>query len=177
MANHYVTCVYCHQKFDREKEPTAQVASRRYAHASCLEAHKNDLPKEEQDFADLEEYIKKIFKVEQLSQKIRNQISKFIQEEDYTYYGILMSLTYFFSVKNNSTEKANGGIGIVPYIYKEAEEFYSRIYAANKENEEREIIQSQQVKIKIKDPQREIRKKNTFSFLDLDNNEEGNFGK
>lgn len=31
---------------------------------------------------------------------------------------------YFFDIKQNSIEKANNGIGIVPYIYEEANQYF-----------------------------------------------------
>jgi hypothetical protein len=43
---------------------------------------------------------------------------------EYTYSGIKRTLEYFYEVKKNSIEKANGGIGIVPWVYEEAKRYY-----------------------------------------------------
>ena len=55
---HMVTCVYCKEKFDRDKVPTTQVSQRRYAHQECAEKHEQELSQEEKDLKKLEEYIK-----------------------------------------------------------------------------------------------------------------------
>ena len=33
---HFVTCVYCGTRFDRDKEEYAAISARRYAHAACM---------------------------------------------------------------------------------------------------------------------------------------------
>jgi hypothetical protein len=43
---------------------------------------------------------------------------------NYTYSGIHRSLEYFYEVKGNSLDKANGGIGIVPFVYQDAYNYY-----------------------------------------------------
>ena len=42
----------------------------------------------------------------------------------YTYKGMFFSVKYFFEIKKNSWDKANGAIGIVPYVYKEATDYW-----------------------------------------------------
>lgn len=44
-----------------------------------------------------------------------------------TYKGIYLSLKYWYDVKKNGIERSNGGIGIVPYIYKEASAYWKQI--------------------------------------------------
>lgn len=47
-----------------------------------------------------------------------------MQDYNYTYSGILRTLKYVFEVKNGDLSKANGGIGIVPWKYQEAYNYY-----------------------------------------------------
>jgi hypothetical protein len=76
---------------------------------------------------------------------------------------------YFYEVKGNSIEKANNGIGIVPYIYKDAYNYYYSIWEANQKNKDKTAadLQIQQQVVHIKSPERpQKRKRRLFSFLD-----------
>ena len=62
MAVRMVKCKYCGIQFDRNAEPFVEVSARRYAHKACADKHQAAIPQDEQDYAALETYIKKIFK-------------------------------------------------------------------------------------------------------------------
>ena len=47
---------------------------------------------------------------------------------------MLGTLVYWYEIKNAPLDKANGGIGIVPYIYEQAKEYYAKINEANSLN-------------------------------------------
>ena len=47
--------------------------------------------------------------------------------QGYTYRGMYLSLKYFYEIKKGNIEKANGGIGIIPYIYSEAKAYYTKV--------------------------------------------------
>ena len=116
----------------------------------------------------------KLFKEDYVNPRVRKQINTFIEEYQYTYSGIRKSLVYFFEVKGNPIERANGGIGIVPYVYKDAYNYYYSIWEANQKNEHKlveEYVPQEKV-ITIPVPQRKIKKRKLFSFLD----EEGTHG-
>ena len=165
---HLVTCVYCGKKFDRDKLPYQAVSARRYAHIECFKQEEAKQKKIEQDKTNLEAYIMKIFGETYINDRVRKQINTFIQEYDYTYSGIHKALTYFFEVKGNSIEKANGGIGIVPYVYKDAYNYYYSIWLANQKNEyvkpEDFVIPVREVHIPV--PQRKVKQRKLFTFLD-----------
>ena len=109
---HYVTCIYCHKKFDRDRIPFVQVKNKRYAHSECHQEVENSISQEEIDKQELENYILKLLNISYLDPKIRKQLKQYIEEYNFTYSGILKSLIYFYEVKGNSVDKANGGIGI-----------------------------------------------------------------
>ncbi len=109
---HSVICVYCGEKFDRDKEPAVQINNRRYAHKKCAEKYGQQKTKEERDLEELERYIKKLFNVSYINAKIRKQLLEYRKEYNYTYSGILKTLIYWYEKKGNSIEDANGGIGI-----------------------------------------------------------------
>lgn len=165
---HTVTCVYCKERFDRDRIPFKQVSSRRYAHLGCYEREEAKVQKELGDKEKLEEYIMKMFGESYINPRIRKQIKQYVEEYEYTYSGILKSLTYFFEVKGNSIEKANGGIGIVPYVYKDAYNYYYSLWLAQQKNEhfkpEEYIPVVREIHIPI--PQRNIHKRQLFTFLD-----------
>ena len=114
-----IKCYYCGKTFDRDKLPYVQVSAKRYAHQECSLTEEEKRNKEEQDKCDLENYIMQLFKTDYVDARIHKQIKQYREEYNYTYSGIRKALVYFFEIKGNSIEKANGGIGIVPYVYKE----------------------------------------------------------
>lgn len=136
---HIVTCPYCHKKFDRDKIEFVQISAKRYAHPKCYQEKENNKTQEEKDREELESYIIKLFKEPYLNARIKKQIKDFQAEYKYTYSGMLKTLIYWYEVKGNSIEKANGGIGIIPYVYKDALNYYYSLYLAAIANEGKEI--------------------------------------
>ena len=110
MAAHYVTCVYCKERFNRDTEPTIQISARRYAHKECAEKFHIEKTQEEKDLESLEQYVMKLFDESYVNARIRKQIKDYRQEYNYTYSGMLKTLIFWFEVKGNSIDKANGGI-------------------------------------------------------------------
>lgn len=55
-------------------------------------------------------------------------MNDYIREYQYTYSGMLKALVYFYEVKGNNKNKANGGIGIIPFIYKDAYNYYYNLW-------------------------------------------------
>lgn len=80
-----------------------------------------------QDSMNLQDYICQLFAYKKPGPRVQTQIKTFTQEYGYTYSGIQKALVYFFEVKKNTIQKSNGGIGIVPYIYDEAQEYYRKL--------------------------------------------------
>lgn len=116
----------------------------------------------------LEKYIMKMFNETYVNARVRKQINTYIADYNYTYSGILKALIYFFEIKGNSIDKANGGIGIVPYVYKDAYNYYYNLWLANQKNNDKIIEEYVPIikEVKIPVPQRKIKKRNLFSFLD-----------
>lgn len=166
MAKHMVKCYYCGKMFDANAEPFIKPSSRRYAHAACPEGP-NAINKDKED---LENYIKQLFGIDSISMKIKRQIDKYHQENNYSYSGMKKSLVYFYEVRGNSLEKSRGGVGIIPYIWDEALMYYRAIWEAQQQNKDVQI--SEYIlptrEVRIGSPQREImgRKKNSFAFLE-----------
>jgi len=166
---HTVKCAVCGQHFDRDKEPFVQIANRRYAHKKCADKSEEEKTKEQQDKKTLEEYIKYLFNTNTVNAKIQKQIQTYMRDYKYTYSGIYKTLKYFFEVKKNPIEKANDGIGIVPYTYDAAYNYYYALWEAQQLNLGKSIdgfVPTEEV-VHIDQPHRKRKKrKNIFSFLD-----------
>lgn len=176
MAKHIVKCAICGKQFDANAEPYIKVNSRRYAHESCALSADEKKTKEQKDKEALEAYILQLFKIEYITPKIRKQIESYIKENNYTYSGIHKALVYFFEIKGNTTDKANGGIGIVPYTYEAAYRYYYALWEAQQKNENKvQKIQEyvpKVIEIRIQNPERKVKKRrNLFSFLDEEGEE------
>lgn len=78
------------------------------------------------------------------------------------------ALVYFYEVKGNSIEKANGGVGIIPYVYRQAFDYYYALWQAQQQNKDKQISEYQPriVEVTIRRPQRKVKKRKLFSFLD-----------
>lgn len=101
--------------------------------------------------------------------RVQKQIKNYVNDYNFTYTGILKALKYFYEIQDHSLEKANDGIGIVPYIYKAAYNYYYSIWLANQKNVDKNIddyVKPEVREIKIPIPQRKIQKRKLFSFLD-----------
>lgn len=170
---HIVTCIYCKKKFDRDKYPFVQVSPRRYAHKECSLTDDQKKAQNELDKIALDEYIMKLFNMSYVDARIRKQINQYVDDYNFTYSGIKKALIYFFEIKGNSIEKANGGIGIVPYVYQQAYQYYLALWQAQQKNEDKVIYDYVPMvkEVVIPRPQRKVKKRQLFTFLDKENDE------
>lgn len=124
--------------------------------------------KEDLDKMKLEQYIKKLFHTDYVDPRIQKQIKNYIKEYNFTYSGILKSLVYFYEVKQNPVEKSNDGIGIVPWVYKQAFNYYYAIWLAQQKNTDKTVENyiPKETEIIIPRPKPKPHKKHLFSFLD-----------
>lgn len=164
---HIVLCTKCGQKFDRDKIPFEPSGSRRYAHKQCPSQD----PVKQQEIEELnklEEYIKKLFDETYINPRVRQQISNYKEQYHFTYSGMLKTLIYFFEIRGNDIAKAQGGIGIVPYIYKEASKYYYELHIQQKLNQDKNFLDFKpKVKeIVILSPKLKPSRKILFNFLE-----------
>ena len=123
-----VKCPKCGVQFYREDCEYVQIG-RRYYHAQCVD-------KEDTALQEIHEKMSKLCGDAYSRSKITNQIKKYIAEGK-TLDGILQSLCYWYDYKNSDPSKANGGIGIVGYIYDEAIKYF--IDKENRENVNKDV--------------------------------------
>ena len=132
---------------------------------SCLEIEEK---REKTEAEKLDLYIMKLFKWDYVKPRVKKQISQYIDEYNFTYSGIRKALMYFYEIKGKSLDKAQGGIGIVPYIYQDAYNYYYALWEAQQKN--KDIVVEQYVpqvkEILIPIPERKTRTRKLFTFLD-----------
>lgn len=168
MAKHIVKCAICGMSFDANAEPFVKVSSRRYAHQKCSENKEENLSQIEKDKEALDQYIMKLFNITYIDPRVRKQIKQYIEEYHYTYSGVLKALIYHYEIKGGDIDKANGALGIVPYVYQKAYNYYYSLWEAQQKNKEK-IIEYYVPKVKeiiIPAPERKVKKRKNFSFLD-----------
>ena len=163
------TCFWCHKaiEIDNPKVIPMPELPNRYVHIECSKKHpENDLEK-------LMIYIIQLYKLKEnyIPPAQMKQVTQYEQEYEFTYSGMLKALKYWYEVKKNPLDM-NRGIGIIPYIYKQAKEYYYALYLSDLQNQQiknyNEFI-PKDIEVKIKPPERKIQKRNLFSFLDEDN--------
>ncbi len=161
---HKCKCVYCQNIFDRDKLPFVQISERRYAHKECADKIQSQKTQDEKDYDALADYIEKLFGVGYISAKIAKQIKDMRTTYGYTYSGMLGTLMYWYEVRGGVLEKANGGVGIVPYKYDEAKEYYLKIQQANQINANIKGFKTKVTEITIEPPKPEERKPRLFNL-------------
>lgn len=132
--SHYVTCRLCGERFDTQKHPFVLLNNLRYAHKECAEKYEANISQDEKDLKELEQYIKQLFGESYINARIRKQIRDYRRDYNYTYSGILKTLKYWYEIKKNPVSSANGSIGIVPYAWQQAKDYYYRLFMANNLN-------------------------------------------
>lgn len=151
--SHIVKCAICQKTFDRDKIQAVKHGARRYSHYDCEPTgEKVPLVKKDEDLQKLLEYINTLFKGQQNQAKVNQSIKKFHSEFGYSYSGIQKALYYFYEIKHNSIDKANGGISIVPFVYKDAYNYYYDLFMAQQRNENKKPFIERVREIIIKPP-------------------------
>lgn len=168
-----VKCPYCGIFFFKDEEENIFIKNR-YWHKHCYEQYKI---KENQSFKaieELESYLCNLFEIDFVNARIKKQIKDMIDQYHFSYSGILGTLKYWYDIKQNSIDKANGGIGIVPYVYEDASKYYETIFYAQQLNKDANmdsfIIKERDIIIKSPKIHKKIR------MVDLDFLEKGDGG-
>lgn len=164
----FVTCKYCKKKINKTKDLDYKAVKKKYAHIACIEAEEKREKTDEEKFY---LYVIELFKIEDdfVPPRIQKQAQDYIKKYNYTYSGMLKALKYFYEIKHNDISKSNGGIGILPYCYQDAYNYYFSLWQAQQKNQvdiNRYI--PREIEITIPIPKRKNTKKKIFTFLDKD---------
>mgnify|MGYP005610346695 FL=1 len=160
-----VKCAYCQKPMSKKDADCVMIGNNKYVHKACQELEEK---REKTDKEQLEDYIKELFNTTYIDPRVRAQIKKYVEEFNFTYSGIRKALVYHYEIKGGDKSKANGGIGIVPYVYENAYNYYYSLWLAKQKNKDVEVEQyTPKVKeIVIPRPQRKVKKRPLFTFLD-----------
>lgn len=116
-----VKCPYCNEWFLREEKDFILLPNGRYAHKKCVDT----LGQKDKIKNKIHQKISSLCKEQYSKQKVTKQINSYLKEGK-SEIGILRALEYWYDIKKGDPAKANGGIGIVSYIYGEAAEYFSQ---------------------------------------------------
>lgn len=164
MARAMVKCLYCGLMFDRNSEDFKKPSVRRYAHLACYEKHFNK--SEDQIPEEIWFYLTKELKMTCDFQNIERQRKMYIEEKNFTNEGILNALKYYYEIKKGSVEKSHNRIGIVPFIYDQAQEYFKDLEQKKKRIGKEIGAQIDTEKLLIKITKGE--KKKQKDYIDLD---------
>lgn len=142
---HIVKCSICGKSFDRDKEPFVKTSGRRYAHASCVEELSEEEKKRREDEAIFWDYIKKIYGSNYNYMLIKKQVENYQKEYNYTISGMYKTLYWFYVINGGNVNNSNG-IGIIPYVYDKAENYFRQQYIIQEKNKEK-MVRPPDVKI------------------------------
>lgn len=132
MAKKICKCAICGKEFDRNAIQAVKHGARRYAHQTCfpdgelvpMEKKLEDEP----EYQMIMDYCYKLFGENHNWAMTKKYIKKFIEENKFSLSGIHKSLLYFYDVKKNPIDKANNTIGIVPFVYQDAYNYYYNLF-------------------------------------------------
>lgn len=116
-------CFYCGLKFDILSEEYGKPRQNRYAHIKCFQ----------ENYIEDDKYVDEIYKylksllINYDYQQCEKQRMGFIKKNGYTNEGMLLALKYFYDVKKQSPDRSGNRIGIIPYIYDEAQAYYEAL--------------------------------------------------
>ena len=165
-----VTCAFCKKGLSKKDPDCVMLNNNKYVHKACQELEES---REKTDREKLEEYIKELFALSYIDPRVKAQIKKYIEEYNFTYSGMQKALYYFYEIKGGDKSKANGGIGIIPYIYQDAYNYHYNLWLAQQKNKDVKVqLYVPKVKeIVIQRPERKIKKRDLFVFLDEEEND------
>jgi hypothetical protein len=122
------TCFWCHKALDTTDENVIEMPElkNRWVHKECAAIHP------ENDFEKLMIYIINLYGLKEnyIPQKYRKQLTQYEQDYEFTYSGMLKALKYWYEITKHPLDKTRG-VGIIPFVYQEAREYYYALYIAN----------------------------------------------
>ena len=116
-----VKCAYCgSQTVDKKSNDYVRYKDANY-HAVCAQ-----LQQEKDSFYS---YVCFRLGLKAPGPRIYSQANSFIKKYSYTYHGMEQALKYLYEVKNHKDNYSieNKTIGLIPYCYDEAQEYFNRI--------------------------------------------------
>ena len=160
-----VTCAHCKKPLSKKDADCVHIGNNKYVHKACQELEE---AREKTDKEKLEDYLKTLFGISYIDPGLKAQIKKYVEEYNYSYSGIQKALYYFYEIKGGDIQKANNRISIVPYIYKDAYNYFYNLWLMQQKNKDVEVeLYVPRIKeITIERPKRKVKRRALFNFLD-----------
>ena len=121
-------CRICHMPIDKIKEKEnidwIQPSKGYYFHKECYETWKAHPATDDDWVKMIFDFLARDLKVSYDYFLCDAQIKKFWKENKINPKGIYFTLKYFYDIKGNLFEKGHGGLGIVPYVFTEAKNYW-----------------------------------------------------
>ena len=159
-----VTCAYCGCKtVDKLSQDYIQYKGKNF-HRECGEKQK-----EKDNFYS---YVCEVFKLKAPGPRIYNQGNSFVEKYGYTYLGMQTTLYFIYAVKNHANDRPieSKSIGLIPYYYDEAQEYFKRI-DKKKEMIRKEIMSTTEEIISVKMAPRARKAKPAYTKEEIENME------
>lgn len=177
MAAHMVKCLFCKKIFDAKEEDKDIVwykpKSNRYAHIECGKQNEANKTQDEKDYERLYHYVKEQQKQNFDYVKFKKIVEAWQKDYGFTFNGMYYTLIYFYEVKGNSKQKLiDGSIGIIPFCYKDAQNYYYNIYIASQRAGTGTYDASKSRLVEIEPPIARIKEPKLFNLDMEDDNEE-----
>lgn len=119
-------CRICKQQINKEKDDWVMPSRNYYFHRKCYQDWKKTKPLVDEEWKPfIYDFISRDLKVSYNYHMVEAQLKKFLKE-DMTMKGVYFALKYFYEIKNNDWNQGNGGIGIVPYVYRESCTYWAK---------------------------------------------------
>ena len=144
-------CRICKQQIDKEKDDWVMPSRNYYFHRKCYHDWKKTEPLVDEEWKPfIYDFISRDLKVSYNYHMVEAQLKKFLKEK-MTMKGVYFALKYFYDIKGNDWDKGNGGIGIVPYVYRESCTYWQRENKCKR-------VQSQRLNVKCARPWNVLKK-------------------
>ena len=159
-----VTCAYCGCKtVDKLSQDYIQYKGKNF-HRECGEKQK-----EKDNFYS---YVCEAFKLKAPGPRIYNQGNSFVEKYGYTYLGMQKTLYFIYAVKKHANDRPieSKSIGLIPYYYDEAQEYFKRI-DKKKEMIRKEIMSTTEEIISVKMAPRARKAKPAYTKEEIENME------
>lgn len=167
---HKCKCAICGKEFDRDIVQSVKYGNRRYAHYNCYpEGEKIPLKKKNKN-AEIIEYLIKLYGKDKVNYPlVGTQIKRYV-EQGYKESGILASLKWWYEIQGHSVvddadKNKNGGLGIIPYVYPQAKEYYRKIAQAQERNKDKNYTMLNR-KVKIQLPKNNVKHQKLFDSIE-----------
>ena len=129
-AHNYKKCFYCGGQVDIANEPFGKPRVNRYAHKECMDQNYDP---DEQYVDKIYSYLKEEVGISYDYVQCDKQRLSYISKYGFTNEGILNALKYFYGVQKGTPEKSGNRIGIVPFVYQEAQQYFKDLEMRQKQ--------------------------------------------